>query len=83
MHYEHKISLFYDELLWHLNMICPCTEMGCHLDPQHPTGGAIFKSLHTEKTFRNLIESNRNKIVITIFRLIWNQTENGKYNQFN
>ena len=31
--------------------------------------------IHTEKSFRNLIKSNRNKIVLTIFRLIWNQTE--------
>ena len=39
--------------------------------------------------FRNLIKSNRNQIVFTIFRLIWNQTdvllvpdqsENGEYN---
>ena len=31
--------------------------------------------VHTEKPFRNLIESNRNKIVFTIFRLISNQTD--------
>ena len=47
--------------------------------------------LNTEKYFRNLIKSNRNQIVFTIFRLIWNskrtlsacvpnQSENGKYN---
>ena len=46
--------------------------------------------LHTEKSFRNIIKSNRIKIVFTIFRLIWNQTDsvrflpnqskNGKYN---
>ena len=44
---------------------------------------------HTEKYFRNLIESTRNQIVFTIFRLVWiktevrldpNQSENGKYN---
>ena len=29
-------------------------------------------SVHTEKCFRNLIKSNRNQIVFTIFRLIWN-----------
>ena len=43
---------------------------------------------HTEKSFPSLIESNRNQIVFTNFRLIWNQTdahlvlnqsENGKY----
>ena len=28
-----------------------------------------------EKSFRNRIESNRNQIVFTIFRLIWNQTD--------
>jgi len=51
----------------------------------------LFSSLalHTEKTFWNLVNSNLNHIVFTIFRLIWNQTdvhldpnrsENGKYN---
>ena len=35
----------------------------------------VILVLHTEKTFRNCIESNRNFIVFTIFRLIWNQTE--------
>ena len=43
----------------------------------------------TEKSFRNLINSNWNQIVFTTFRLIWcqndvllvpNQSENGKYN---
>ena len=29
--------------------------------------------LHTEKSFPNLIKSNRNQIVFTIFRLIWNR----------
>ena len=46
-------------------------------------------AIHREKSFRNLIKSNQNQIVFTIFRLIWNQTEvlfdpnqskNGKYN---
>ena len=34
----------------------------------------INYSVHTqtEKYFRNLIKSNRNQIVFTIFRLIWN-----------
>ena len=45
--------------------------------------------VHTEESFQNLIESNRNQFVFTIFRLIWiqtdvrlvtNQPENGKYN---
>ena len=51
----------------------------------------IFKMRmeHTENYFQNFIESNRNQIVFTIFRQIWNQTdvrlaanqsENGKYN---
>ena len=28
--------------------------------------------LHTEKSFQNLVKSNRNQIVSTIFRMIWN-----------
>ena len=45
--------------------------------------------MHTEKSFRNLIKSNWNQIVLTIFRLICsqtdvrlvpNQSENGKFN---
>ena len=45
--------------------------------------------LYTKKFFRNLIKSNRNQIVFTIFRLIWNQSDDrlvpsqsvhGKYN---
>ena len=31
--------------------------------------------LHAEKYFPNLIKSNRNQIVFTIFWLIWNQTD--------
>ena len=31
--------------------------------------------VHTEKSFQNLIKSNRNQIVFTLFRLIWNQTD--------
>ena len=47
------------------------------------------KQEHTEKYFRNLIESTQNQIVVTIFRLIWiqtdvhldpNQSVNGNYN---
>ena len=45
----------------------------------------------TDKSFRNLIYSNRNQIVFTMHRLIWNikrtcpfdvpnQSENGEYN---
>ena len=30
---------------------------------------------HTEKSFRYPIKSNRNQIVFTTFRLIWNQTD--------
>ena len=29
---------------------------------------------HTKKSFLKLVKSNRNQIVFTIFRLIWNQT---------
>ena len=45
--------------------------------------------LHTNKSVRNLIKSNRNQISFTMYRLVWNQTngrlvpnqsENGKYN---
>ena len=45
--------------------------------------------LRTEKYFPNLVKSNRNQIVLTVFLLIWNQidvrldpdqSENGKYN---
>ena len=48
-----------------------------------------LSATHTEKTFWNLVNSNRNQIVFTIFRLIWNQKDvclvlnhlkNGKYN---
>ena len=44
---------------------------------------------HIEKYFRNIIKSNRNQIVFTIFQLTWrqsdvrlvpNQSENGNYN---
>ena len=48
----------------------------------------IMMSVHTGKSFRSLIKSNRNQIVYTICWFIWNQTyvrlvqnqaENGKY----
>ena len=32
----------------------------------------IEYAVHAEKSFRNRIKSNRNQIVFTIFRLIWN-----------
>ena len=35
----------------------------------------IARCLLTEKSFRNLIKSNQNQIVWTIFRLIWNQAD--------
>ena len=53
---------------------------------------SLYPSLnfvHTEKSFRNLMKSTWNQILLTIFRLIWiktdvrlvpNQSENGKYN---
>ena len=34
-----------------------------------------FFHIYTQKSFRNLIKSNRNQIIFTIFGLIWNQTE--------
>ena len=33
------------------------------------------QSIHTGKYFRNLVKSNRNQIVFTLFRFIWNQTD--------
>ena len=48
-----------------------------------------ISGFHTEKSFLNLVKSNRNQIVFTIFRLISsqtdvrlvpNQSENGNYN---
>ena len=33
------------------------------------------KVTRTEKYFRNFIKSNQNQIVFTIFRSIWNQTD--------
>ena len=38
-------------------------------------GTPTWDALHTEKSFRILIISNRNQIVFTIFRLFWNQTD--------
>ena len=49
----------------------------------------VWSRLHAEKNFLNIVESSQNQIVLTIFRLIWhqtdvrlvpNQSENGKYN---
>ena len=37
-------------------------------------GEPDISDVHTDKSFRNLIKSNRNQIVITIFQWIWNQT---------
>ena len=41
----------------------------------HHSGEKLWQDLHTEKSFRNLIQSNQNQIVFTIFRLIWIQTD--------
>ena len=38
-------------------------------------GGEKGTRSHSEESFRNLINSNWNQIVVTIFRLIWNQTD--------
>ena len=55
----------------------------------HYTDGKSSTLYYTEKSFRNLIKSNWNRIVFTMHRLIWNQmevrlvlnqSENGKYN---
>ena len=59
--------------------------------PNRPEGPRLsYACMHAEKSFRKLIKSNRNQIVFTTFRLIWNQTdtvrlvpkqsESGKYN---
>ena len=58
--------------------------------PMTPWGTLVDKTCCTQTNiFQNLIKSNRNQIVFSIFRLIWNQTaiclvlnqsENGKYN---
>ena len=54
-----------------------------------PFAALIQAVVHTEKYFRNIIESNLNQIVFTISRLTWNQTDvrlvqnqsaSGKYN---
>ena len=38
----------------------------------HDASRKAVRPLHTEKSFRNLIKSNRNQIRITMHRLIWN-----------
>ena len=46
--------------------------------PFPPSTGQPYRwtiNLHTDKSFRNLIESNRNQILFTMHRLIWNQTD--------
>ena len=64
---------------------------GSEIRPGNPGEGNAYgwRLPHTEKTFWNLVNSNQNQIVFTIFRLIWIQTdvsldpiqsENGKYN---
>ena len=53
----------------------------------YPVVLITYNPLQTEKYFQNLIQSNQNKIVFTIFQLIWNHgpfgsnhSENVKYN---
>ena len=41
-----------------------CTPDPCSFSSNVPS--------HTEKSFRNPIKSNRNQIIFTIFRLVWN-----------
>ena len=56
---------------------------GTPTHPLMPRGACAFKlnglwkccSVHTEKSFLNLIKSTWNQIVFTIFRLIWIQTD--------
>ena len=72
-------------------MCCLWYQGGAALAPWCRETGASqsIVRLHAERSFRNLIKSNRNQIVFTTFRLIWNQTdvclvpnpsENSKYN---
>ena len=74
---HHKMAL----QRWHLNSGTPQ-----HYGPSHHSSQG---AMHAGESFPNLVKSNRNRIVFTIFRLIWNQTdvrlfpnqsENGKYN---
>ena len=73
-----------------------CSSQGHHIKPNlraipQPLLAPLFLCFPGawENIFPNLIKSNRNQIVFTIFRLIWNQTnvcldpnlwENGEYN---
>ena len=40
-----------------------------------PRNAAVRRCVHTEKSFPNLIKLNRNHIVFTMHRLIWNQAD--------
>ena len=60
-------------------------QLGASIMPRGLSLSRTRPRMHTEKSFRNLVKSNRNQIVFTIFRLIWNQmvpnqSENGKWN---
>ena len=54
----------------------PCyTKLKRCKEPSHPmTCCSNADGRHTEKSFRNLVKWNRNQIVFTMHRLLWNQT---------
>jgi len=48
---------------------CVDEDLNAHLTETRAWQDACYLRIHTEKYFRNLIKSNRNQIVLTIFRL--------------
>ena len=48
--------------------------MFCH-DRYGVSGNSAKSCVHTHKYFPDLLKSNRNQVVFTIFRVIWNQTD--------
>ena len=49
-------------------------KMFCH-DRYGVSGNSAKSCVHTHKYFPDLLKSNRNQVVFTIFRVIWNQTD--------
>ena len=60
----HKVWNFICVSVYKITEIVPCVHTQ-----------KIGFQLHSEKSFRNLIMSNRNQIIFTILPLIWNQTD--------
>ena len=80
-------SLFFD-ILCYATKICTWFQTGPLIVLENIMSQTKLNCI-SEKYFRNLVKSNWNQIVYTIFRLIWNQkdirmvpnqSENGKYN---